>query len=479
MASRTPGGIRPASRLFNRLLRHTLGRWLVIRYRVRFEASVLRTLTPPFLLVGNHTCNWDPFILSVPVRVPVHFVASDEYFRTPLLRFAFSLVGGIPKTKNVRDTQAVRTMLGLKRAGAVLGLYPEGNRSWDGVTGPIYGATAKLVRKLGIPVVAVETTGGSLTQPRWARHARHGPMRLAYRLLFTPEDCRSLPETVITERLVDALAHDDAGAADADARAGRPARYTGRRLAERLERFLFLCPACGRQDTLASRGSRLSCAACGRTVSFGTDGRFHPLPGTPGEAQVPSAFDTPRDWNRWQCDLLAETIRSGMAASSAPAVLMQNLGARHQTGGRTGRLAEAGTGTLTLLADRLVFRHDGSELHGWKRTRPDPPPLEIPLAGASGLNIQYNDRFELYAGDTLHRFSFPNTGISVWKWHQALLYAGVPGPDETGRAESGPAETGPAETGRTEAGAAQAEPAGLETRATNVQAIEQAGGSRR
>lgn len=95
MASRKTGGMRPASHLFNRLLRHTLGTWLVVRYRVRFEAAALDALEPPFLLVGNHTCNWDPFILSVPVRAPVHFLASDEYFRTPLLRFAFSLVGGI------------------------------------------------------------------------------------------------------------------------------------------------------------------------------------------------------------------------------------------------------------------------------------------------------------------------------------------------------------------------------------------------
>lgn len=490
MTHRTPGGPRPASRTFNRFLRHTLGAWLARRFQVRYDATVLRTLTAPYLLVGNHTCNWDPFLLSVPVHNPVHFVASDEYFRTPLLRFAFSLVGGIPKTKNVHDTQAVRTLLALRRAGAILGLYPEGNRSWDGVTGPIYAATAKLIRKLAIPVVSVETTGGSLVQPRWARHARHGPMLLSYRLLFTAEECRTLSEQSLSERLAAALAHDDlealaaAGDGVEDGRnsdaddgsmdrtmkgrryAGRRLadmkgrRYIGRRLAERLERFLFQCPACGRQDTLSSRDDRLRCTTCGLTVRYGTDGLFHAVrsgegrgadgghadcgrdPGTghaKGIGDIPPPFGSPRDWNRWQCALLADSIRtarqvSGTHTEEAP-VLLRNDGARHRTGGRTGPLRPAGTGSLSLLADRLVFQ-DGDAGR---------PPLVLPLAGTSGLNIQYNDRVELYHGDTLHRFSFPDTGISVWKWHQALLYAGVPGP-EADIVPAAPAGTAPAGT---------------------------------
>ena len=111
-----PEAIRPASRLFNHLMRHTLGAWVAYRFHARFDAAALEGLAPPYLVIGNHTCFWDPFLMSVPVPGPVHFVASDEYFRTPFMRFVFSLIGGIPKTKNVRDTQTVRTLLTLKRA---------------------------------------------------------------------------------------------------------------------------------------------------------------------------------------------------------------------------------------------------------------------------------------------------------------------------------------------------------------------------
>lgn len=447
-----PATIRPASLLFNRILRYTLGTWVTHRFDARFDADVLRDLKPPYLIIGNHTCFFDPFLLSIPVGRPVHFVSSDEYFRTPFMRFVFSLIGGIPKTKNTRDTQAVRTMLNLKNAGAVLGVYPEGNRNWDGVTGPLFGSTAKLIRKLAIPVVSVQATGGTLTQPRWGRHWRNGWMKLTYRILFTPEDCRALAETEILERMIASLSHDDMEAVVETAAADHlPLRFSGRRLAERLELFLFQCPQCGSLDTLVSREDHFFCTVCTLSLRFGEDGRFHapaqPLPeaalhtglpkeeAPPGEPQTPDPhqlpllpseqwtvpgvlpFTTTRDWNRWQLELLFHGMQEGAADPEHP--LLRNEGALLETGGRSGRLVRQGRGTVTLFPNRLRF--DAME--------PGTMPISLPIADLTGLNIQYNNRFELYRDGTLFRFSFPDAFLSVWKWHQALLYAGVPGAD--------------------------------------------------
>ena len=77
------------------------------------------------------------------------------------------------------------------------------------------------------------------------------------------------------------------------------------------------------------------------------------------------------------------------------------------------------SGTVTLFANRLRF--DALEAGTM--------PVSLPLSELSGLNIQYNNKFELYRDGTLFRFSFPDAFLSVWKWHQALRYAGVPGAD--------------------------------------------------
>lgn len=267
--------IKPAGRFFNFLVRNTLGVWLKLRFRVILNKDAVRQVRPPFLVIGNHTSFWDPFLLSLAIKQPVHFVASDEYFRTPFMKFAISLAGGIPKVKNTRDTSVIRAMLKLKDAGAVLGVYPEGNRNWTGVTGSIYSSTAKLIHKLNIPVIAVKTTGGSLTQPRWGRHWRNGWMHLEYKLLFSKENLGELTEAEILEGICGALAHDDlAVAADLANKLSLPLRYSGRKLAEKLELLLFQCPNCRGVDTLKSKNDIFSCESCEMTLRFGEDGHF-------------------------------------------------------------------------------------------------------------------------------------------------------------------------------------------------------------
>ena len=418
--------VRPANHLVNTLLRLTVGNFVRLRFRARFDAGILKSVRPPYLLIGNHTCNWDPFLMSFAVKAPIHFVASDEYFRTPLLRFLLRLVGGIPKTKNTSDLQPIRAMIALKRAGAIIGLYPEGNRNWDGVTGPLFESTAKLVKVFRIPVIAVETTGGSLSDPRWARHPRIGRMNLDFHLLFTPEDCKTLSGTEILAKMVAALAHDDHPASEARAVAEKePFRFHGKRLAECLELFLFQCPSCKRVDTLASHVDVLRCIACGLTVRYGEDGRLHPDNSSPAASAVTSAdtsasvpFALTHDWNRWQCANLQSAIENhlpfpALSPVEWDPVLLGNDDACLHTGGKLGDLVPAGTGTLHLHPDRLIFLGTDAPEHI----------LSFPLGGMTGLNIQYNNRVEFYHQDILYRFSFPKQIISVWKWHQALLYA--------------------------------------------------------
>ena len=72
-----------------------------------------------------------------------------------------------------------------------------------------------------------------------------------------------------------------------------PVAFRGRRLAEGLERALFLCPNCGSMGTLRSKGSRLLCK-CGFSVTYAEDGSFVPA--------VP--FRTLQEWDVWQHEQL-------------------------------------------------------------------------------------------------------------------------------------------------------------------------------
>ena len=72
-----------------------------------------------------------------------------------------------------------------------------------------------------------------------------------------------------------------------------PVPYRGKRLAEGLERALYLCPGCGKIGTLRTKGDRLFCS-CGFETRWSETGFFEP--------QTP--FATIADWERWQKDKL-------------------------------------------------------------------------------------------------------------------------------------------------------------------------------
>lgn len=454
--AKTAKPVQPANRAFYHFLRFTLGNWVKWKFRVHYNTTAIEGLKPPFLLIGNHSFNWDAFIISLPFHHPVHFVSSDEYFRSPIIGMLFKAIGGIPKAKNVRDTSTVRTMLALKKHGVIFGIYPEGNRNWDGVTGPLYTSTAKLIRLFQIPVVAATTTGNALYHPRWAKHHHRGPLFLDFHILFTPEDCKVMKESELAVAMRAALLHDDYLDIKGKAKlAGLVPKYSGKKLAENLERFLFLCPDCKRADTMSSKADRFFCTACDFSVRYGTDGHFHeePRTGNPGNTDSnPLPFQLTKSWNLWQLEHLHKAMKTpDKTYINTQRIMHKKTGAGHitvekensidgindecdfqpekcylhnedaclKTGGRTGPFRKRGFGSLSLKENSLVFQ----PYHNNKNRDPNAMVnLVLPFEKMSGLNIQFNRVFEFYCFDVLYRFSFPKKMISIWKWHQALLY---------------------------------------------------------
>jgi 1-acyl-sn-glycerol-3-phosphate acyltransferase len=52
----------------------------------------------PFLILPNHTNQWDPFLVSFPILRPIRWVASDAAFRDAF-KTVLLLGGAIPKVK--------------------------------------------------------------------------------------------------------------------------------------------------------------------------------------------------------------------------------------------------------------------------------------------------------------------------------------------------------------------------------------------
>lgn len=304
--------------------------------RLAFGYTFDRTpkIKGPYLLLANHTTNFDPLFVASGLRDHLYFVASEHIFRRGLLsRLLVWALAPIPRTKGSTDASAALQVLRTLRGGHNVGLFAEGNRSWSGKTGEIHPTTARLVLAARAPLVTYRLTGGYFTNPRWGGSLRRGRMHGCVVQVYPWDVLQTKSEAEITEIINRDLYVD----AYADQRA-QPVRYRGRRLAERLETAIYACPVCRETGLLHSAGDRLSCR-CGLSARFT---EFGLLEGAP--------FETLPEWDAWQTQFMAERIAG---AGAAPIFSDDGQALYALEGGHTAR--KVSEGTMRLYRDRLTL----------------------------------------------------------------------------------------------------------------------------
>ncbi|MDP4161853.1 MAG: lysophospholipid acyltransferase family protein [Bacillota bacterium] len=87
------------------------------------------------LLCSNHINNFDPLVVGISSRRPVHFMAKEELFAVPALGNIVRKCNAFPVKRGMSDREALRNALAVLKADQVLGLFPEGTRSKTGELG--------------------------------------------------------------------------------------------------------------------------------------------------------------------------------------------------------------------------------------------------------------------------------------------------------------------------------------------------------
>lgn len=403
-----------AGKGFNKFLKLTLGKTLINMFNIKVEGDeIFKELKPPYIIIGNHTNFYDPFIMSVYVPDPIYFVTADNYFRSRILRFLLKYVGAIPKTKFMSDSDTVRMILKVRNKGGIVGVYPEGRRNWDGNTLPVLYPTAKLVKSLGIPVVSLVTKGGYLSYPRWAINSRKGLLILDYKMLLDGEKIKAMSVDEVYDALTEGIRHDEY-----KWQRENMVQFKGRRMAEKLEFYLFMCPECRKMGQLKSHGPDFTCKACGYVVIYNDLGFFELAPkrsrtnkivhaGVSANSDAVLHFDNPSDWNDWQLQKLYDLIIKSRTAKSSIA-LFQDRGVLMLKGGKVGPLKKVRIGQLLFFNDDILF----NSLRGESFT--------FQISMLSGSNVQKNSFFEFYYEKTLYRFFFKLEPVSAYKWVRAI-----------------------------------------------------------
>lgn len=332
----------------------------------------------PFLFLANHTGFFDPPIMVRAAGEAVTILATESNFREgPIGRF-FVHFGAVPKMKYTADARAIITLKRWADAGAHVGLFPEGERTWDGRRLPLVPGIEKLVRLLGLPLVTMRIYNGFRQSPRWAPGLRRGRIHVE---LDPPRqfDRRTPPAQIkryIEERItVDAL--------------GEP-RFpvAGGGLAQGIANVVWACPSCYLIDGLRELGNRLRCRRCGARWGVDCDGR---LRGRDGAA----SYTLPQVVDRIHAHHAAAPVIPGRdpLPASEPMTLLDIRQRRPRVVGR---------GRLRLTRDELLV--EGAQ------------PWRLPVHQVEAITVDMRRRLTLRAGPRYLEAVIPHESVLKWEW---------------------------------------------------------------
>ena len=113
------------------------------------------------LLCINHASGWDPVLVVVklPGRTPLRFMAKQELFKNPILRWLLGKVGAFPVNRGGSDIHAIKTALKSLQEGAKLVVFPEGTRVEQEGEASAKGGVVMLATRAGVPMVPVYCGG--------------------------------------------------------------------------------------------------------------------------------------------------------------------------------------------------------------------------------------------------------------------------------------------------------------------------------
>ena len=141
--------------------------------RLRVEGLESVPESGPLLILGNHDSHWDPVMVGVGAmpRRQIRALAKSDLWTIRGLAPVLNGMGQIPIERGKGDREALARAIETLRAGACIGVFPEGTRSRGEVLRARSGAgrLALEVPEAHLSLVAIEGTADLTGFPRRPR----------------------------------------------------------------------------------------------------------------------------------------------------------------------------------------------------------------------------------------------------------------------------------------------------------------------
>ena len=274
-------------KLVSGIVRPVLIRVLKKKFNLTYETSDLK---PPFIVLANHTTDYDAFFVNASFKTNIYFVMSDHVSSLKTGKLIRHLVSPIPITKSSIDAETVKNIYSVLKQGGAVGIFPEGNKSFAGGPSWIKPSTAKLVRKAGVPIVLYNIQGGYLSTPRWSKNKRKGHIHGFVREVIYPQDMENMTNDELYDKICNGL-----NVNAYEIQNENKVQFVGENLADNIEALLYYCPKCNSFGTVYGEGNNIKCKNCDLNGTYTNYGYLENAP-----------FTRLDEWDKWQKERLSQ-----------------------------------------------------------------------------------------------------------------------------------------------------------------------------
>lgn len=157
---------------------HTLSRIIAkifLSYRV-YNQEALTSVEGGMLIASNHVSFLDPPLVGIAYRYPVHYFARKTLFDHPMANYILHRTNAIPVDQEKPELSILRKVIQLLKDDEKVVIFPEGERSFDGVMNPAgQPGIGMIVSKARVPVLPVRLFGPEKALPRGIKRLKRQP----------------------------------------------------------------------------------------------------------------------------------------------------------------------------------------------------------------------------------------------------------------------------------------------------------------
>lgn len=240
------------------------------------------------VVISNHESSMDIFYFGGISKRPIHFVMSRSYFATSPFPNLFYKIGALPKSQFQTSIADIKNMKLIVDSGELLGIFPAGLMTEDGISTPIPGNIGKLVKFLDCDVYVSRIIGSYFVNPKWSKKLRPGKTKFSVTKIYSKEDLKKatieeIDNTINQKIYFDAYEEQNE----------LMFKYKNCKDISGIENVLFKCPKCGAVHKIVSTSKdTIECLNCGLKVTADKYGFLH-------SDDKEFKFTYPSNWSRW------------------------------------------------------------------------------------------------------------------------------------------------------------------------------------